>query len=79
MSDNPFAEFERLTFQSDRAWKCHEARGRIMIAPGNNCSKMGGMINWRNAEWVIYSDEEPEFEEVVWSTGIAVPGGDGLK
>ena len=29
------------------------------------------MINWRNAEWIIYSDDEPEFEL------IAVPGGDG--
>ena len=61
-TDNPFAEFP----QSDRAWK--------LIAGRHSTEQQfeeGGMVNWRNAEWVIYSDEEPEFEL------IAVPGGDG--
>ena len=52
--------------QSDRAWK---------LIAGRYCTEQqfetGGSVVWRNAEWVIYSDEEPEFELV------EVPGGDG--
>ena len=63
-TDNPFAEFEKP--QSDRAWK---------LIAGRYCTEQqfetGGSLVWRNAEWTIYSDAEPEFEL------IAVPGGDG--
>ena len=63
-TDNPFAEFEKP--QSDRAWKL--IAGRYST---EQQMEDGGAITWRNAEWVIYSDEEPEFEL------IEVPGGDG--
>jgi hypothetical protein len=51
---------------SDRAWK--------LIAGRHSTEQQfeeGGIIVWRDAEWIIYSDAEPEFEL------IAVPGGDG--
>ena len=50
---------------SERAWK---------LIAGRHSTKQqfeeGGVIVWRDAEWIIYSDAEPEFELV------AVPGGD---
>ena len=65
-TDNPFADFER--HESDRAWKITAGRWSTV-----QHLEEGGMISWRNAEWVIYSDEEPDFEEYL----VAVPGGDG--
>ena len=63
-ADNPFAEFEKP--QSDRAWK--------LIAGRHSTEQQfedGNKATWRAAEWVVYSDDEPEFEL------IEVPGGDG--
>lgn len=65
-ADNPFAEFER--HQSDRAWKITAGRWST-----EQHLEEGGMISWMFAEWVIYSDEEPDFEDYL----VAVPGGDG--
>ena len=42
---------------SDRAWKL--TAGRYSTVQEMEC---GGVINWRDAEWVIYSDEEPKFD-----------------
>ena len=42
---------------SDRAWKLTAGRfSTVQEFEG------GATINWRDAEWVIYSDEEPKFE-----------------
>jgi hypothetical protein len=72
-NDNPLAEFKPTVSlaefekpQSDRAWKLIAGRWST-----EQQMEDGNKISWRNAEWVIYSDEEPEFELV------EVPGGDG--